>query len=550
MTDDLGIYLERFRRRLRLRDGWQLAQRILWLPAMVFLLIQIAGRLWPIERLDVWSALPFIAWLIAMFFWSLFRPLPTMRVALKIDLELNLRERLSTAVALEKRLTSNNDDYAHLIQDQHRDAVATAAAIEPSKALPLQWMRRPLIIAAVLMLTAIASVLLPNRMDHVIAQRQAIRQEAARQAERVEQLRQEIEQAQELSPEERQELMRQLTELAEKLRANRGDIEQSMADISNLEKQLVERLDANRTAQQANLEALAARLEAMTGAQRNTDQSAADTAAQALAELATQLPEMTTEEQENLAHELAQMAAQAAQSGDAQLAQALAELAQAAQQGDTQAAQQAAQGAQQALSQAQSRLAEQAALQQAISQLQSSRQALAQAAQQAAQQAALAQGQTPSQNPGQNAGQNSGQNPGQSAGQPGGNQGQPGGNVSGGGTKANTLPPARGGRGNVRPQGEAPNVAPGELSNQVYAPWQRPAGSQGELSIPGQETGQGETQTRQGQSNLPGSSNPALVPYQQVFNSYLSAANQALQQSYVPAAMSEYIKQYFSQLNP
>jgi hypothetical protein len=35
-----------------------------------------------------------------------------------------------------------------------------------------------------------------------------------------------------------------------------------------------------------------------------------------------------------------------------------------------------------------------------------------------------------------------------------------------------------------------------------------------------------------------------------VFNSYLSAANQALQQSYVPAGMSEYIRQYFSQLNP
>jgi hypothetical protein len=88
------------------------------------------------------------------------------------------------------------------------------------------------------------------------------------------------------------------------------------------------------------------------------------------------------------------------------------------------------------------------------------------------------------------------------------------------------------------------------LSNQVYAPWQRPAGGDGELSIPGLETGQGETQTTQGQSNLPGAANPALVPYQQVFYDYLSAANQALGQSYIPAGMSDYIRQYFSQLNP
>jgi septal ring factor EnvC (AmiA/AmiB activator) len=546
MTDDLGVYLAGFRRRKRLRDGWHLAQRSLWLPAIGLLLLQIAGRFWPIDHLDEMSLLPFTLWLIALILWSVFRPLSDMRVALKIDQELKLRERLSTAVAFDKPNPISDNIYTQLIKAQHQDAIEIASSLDPSKALPLRWMPRPLSIAAVLILMAFASAFLPNRMDIQIAQRQSIRQEAARQAERVEQLRQQIEQSQELSPEERQELMRQLAQLAEKLRANRGDIEQSMADISNLEKQLVKRLDANRTVQQANLEALAARLEALTGAQRNADQSAAEAAAQALANLSTQLPDLSAEQQQELARELAQMAAQASQSGDAELAKALAALAQAVQQGDAQAAQQASQGVQHALSQAQARLAEQNAIQQAIDQLQSSRQALAQAAQQAAQQAALAQGQMQS----QNAGLNAGQNPGQAAGQPAGSQGQPGGNVSGGGTKANTLPPATGGRGNVRPQGEAPNVAPGDLSNQVYAPWQRPDGSEGELSIPGQETGQGETQTRQGQSNIPGASNPALVPYQQVYNSYLSAANQALQQSYVPAAMSEYIRQYFSQLNP
>jgi hypothetical protein len=285
-------------------------------------------------------------------------------------------------------------------------------------------------------------------------------------------------------------------------------------------------------------------LEALTGQARDPNATAAEAAAQALAGLATQLPSLNTEDQAELARQLAQLASQAAQTGDAELAQALSALAQAAQQGNAQAAQQAAQASESALSQAQARLAGQNTLQQAISQLQSGRQALSQASQQAAQ--AMAQSQNPGQNPGQ--GQTPGQNPGQSAGQAG--AGQPGSNVTGGGSQASTLPPATGGRGSVRPRGQASNVAPGELGSQVYAPWQRPAGSSGELTIPGLETGQGETQTRQGQSNLPGASNPALVPYQQVFNTYLSAANQALGNNYIPAGMTDFVRQYFSQLNP
>jgi uncharacterized protein YfcZ (UPF0381/DUF406 family) len=496
----------------------------------------------PIERLDAWSQAPFPVWSLTLLIYSLFRPMSSLQVARRIDLELHLRERLSTAVVFDKAQDFPGYVYAQLIQAQRMDALACASRIVPAKDLPLRWYSRPLATASILLLTTLASALLPNPMDAVLAQRQAVRQEAARQAERVEQLGQRIEQTQELSPEEREELLKQLKELAEQLRSNPGDLEQSVADISNLEKLLAERLDPNFAIQKANLEALAAQLAAVSGAERSPEQSATEAAAEALAELAAQLPNLSAEQQQELALQLAQMAAQAGQSGDAQLAQSLAALAQAFQQGDPQAASQAAQSAQQALSQAQARQAQQNTLQQAIDQLQASRQALAQAAGQGSQQAALSPGQSPSQNPGQN--------PGNGSGQSGNNQGQPGNNVTGGGSRANTLPPAAGGQGNVRPQGEAPNVAPGELSNQVYAPWQRPVSSGNELFIPGQETGQGETQSTQGQSNLPGVSNPSLVPYQQVFFNYLSAANLALQQSYVPAELSEYIRQYFSQLNP
>lgn len=544
MSSDLKPFLAHFRRRLRLQDGWRLIQNTLWIPTLFALLVQLGGRILPIERLDRWSLAAFPVWLLACLVWASFHPQPLMKVARRVDLVLSLRERLSTALVFESLPLSTDPVFTDLVRSQHRDAVATASAIAPSQALPLTWRPRPLAAACVLAVLVFLAAWLPNPMDTVLAQRQAVREEAARQAERVEQLRQQIEQAEELSPEEQADLLRRLAELAEKLHANRGDLEQAIADFSNLEKQLTDRLDPDAAAQQASLEALAAQLEALTGQLRDPNSTATDAAAQALADLATQLPGLNTEDQAELGRQLAQLASQVAQSGDADLAQALSALAQAAQQGDVQAAQQAAQAAQTALSQAQARLAGQNALQQAISQLQSGRQALSRASQQAAQ--AMAQSQNSGQNPGQ--GQTPGQNPGQTAGQAG--AGQPSGNVTGGGSQASTLPPATGGRGNVRPRGQASNVAPDDLGSQVYAPWQRPAGSTGELTIPGLETGQGETQTRQGQSNLPGASNPALVPYQQVFNNYLSAANQALGQSYIPAGMTDYIRQYFSQLNP
>lgn len=548
MTADLRFYLTRFRQRLRLLDGFQLAQRMLWLPALAALIIQLVGRAMPVERLDWWSLSALPIYLAAWAFWSIFRPLPIMDVARRVDLELGLRERLSTALSLDFLSPADDPVNQHLVQKQRQDALTVASGIHPAQALPFTWLPRSLGFAVALFTAAWILAWLPNAMDITLAQRQAIRQEAIRQAEKIEQLSQQIEQAKELSPEERQELLRQLAELSEKLRQNRSDLEQSIADLSNLEKQLTQQLDPSAEAQQANLEALAAQLESMTGAIRQPDQSAGDAAAQALAELAEQLPNLTSKQRGELVQDLAQMASQAAQSGDAQLAQAIAALAQAVQQGNDSAAQSASQTAQEALSQAQARLAKQASLQQTIDQLQLGRQALAQAAQQAA----LAQGQTSGQNAGQNPAPGAGQSaPGQTgAGQAGAGQGQPSGNVTGGGSQSSTLPPATGGQGSIRPRGQAPDAAPEDLSSQVFAPWARPAESGGELSIPGLETGQGETQITQGQSNLPGAANPSLVPYQQVFLDYLSAANQALGQSYVPAGMSEFIRQYFSRLNP
>ncbi|MBN1140169.1 MAG: hypothetical protein JXM73_26600 [Anaerolineae bacterium] len=92
--------LARLGRRLRLRDAWLLAQRTLWMGCLGMALVQAAGRIWPIAHLALWTLLPLPAWLLAVVGLSLLRPLPPGRVARRIDTELALKERLSTAWAL------------------------------------------------------------------------------------------------------------------------------------------------------------------------------------------------------------------------------------------------------------------------------------------------------------------------------------------------------------------------------------------------------------------------------------------------------------------
>jgi hypothetical protein len=211
------------------------------------------------------------------------------------------------------------------------------------------------------------------------------------------------------------------------------------------------------------------------------------------------------------------------------MAQALAGLAQAAQAGDSAAAGQAAQAGQQALNQAGANQASQQALQRALAGVQSSRQAMAQAGQSAAQ----------GNNPG------SGQNPG--VGPATGQGTQPGG---GGGTRANTLPGFQGTGSFGGPSSAGQAAGEGALDPQVYVPREKRPTAGNELTLPGQDLGQGQEQTSQSPAPLPGANNPALVPYQSVYQSYRDTAGQALDQSAIPADLKDFVRAYFSQLEP
>jgi hypothetical protein len=75
LGSELGPYLARFGGRLRLRDGWLLATRTLWIACLAGVLIQIAGRVQPLERLWLWTLAPLMAWAVIVLGIALINPL-------------------------------------------------------------------------------------------------------------------------------------------------------------------------------------------------------------------------------------------------------------------------------------------------------------------------------------------------------------------------------------------------------------------------------------------------------------------------------------------
>ena len=532
-TDFLLSPLNTYKRRIRLHDGLYLAQKTFWLCAIIIAGLQLIGRIWPIERIDLYSWLIFTIWITVNLFYSLIKPLPYLRVAWRVDQELNLKDRLSTALLLNQHSNKElhgNELYQQMIGLQRVDAHQKINSSSPKEAFKPAWLPRHLIAGLALMLAAAAFAILPNPMDAVIRQRNDVAQAAQEEAENIEDLLEQLSNSDALSEEEKEELLQQLEELADELRQNQGDPAEALADLSQMEQELLDRLDAQADMKQTALESISAQLNALAKQQSSNESLSADIEA-ALEELAQQLSEMSEAEQQELAQSLQQMAALAAQAGDSALSSALSSLGQAAQAGNSQAAQTAAQQAGEASQQTEASLSAQQALEQALSQLQESQQSIAQAG----------QGNQTAQGSGNQSSQGNGNGQGQGQGQ---------GSGGGGGSNADSLPPNTSAGQAADPQGEGTSGSVGELTDQVYAPWESQQGENDPLVISGQDLDQGQTQVNEQDQDLPGNINPSTVPYQDVFGTYLDTAYQTVEQSYIPLGLKDYVLEYFTQLEP
>jgi len=511
--DTLISYLRRWGLWLRLRDSLAWSAWGLVAGLALALALALTARVWPLltrgPLLLITAALALSATLGGMIA-AWLRPRSRHRLARTLDLRLALAERLTTALEIGSGQLRAAPAMATA---QRAETLNAVARVDVRAALPLQVPRRTLLAALILTAGLAASLLLPNPQEDALHQRAAFREALQEQVEQLEAARTEIEQAEGLTPEERAALLEALEEAIAALQENNITPEEAVAVLADTERALAQLQDPGAATVRAGLERAAAEMGDSALTQEIADLLAQGDYAAAAAALASFAGEkgqaLTREEELELAEQLAQ-AAQALADSNPELAEQLAQAAQAIQQGNIAQARQAIRQAAGQLAGAGQRVERQQAVEGALNALQEGREQVAQAGGQPAAGGQLA-------GPGQQGGQS---------------QGQSGGQQAGPGQQINP--------------GHSEDSGTGAPYDSVYVP--------GRLGGEGSEIDIGRT----GDDGLPVGDSPiptpldgqALVPYRDVYADYAGQAHAALESSYIPLGMRQYVRDYFSSLEP
>ncbi|CAA9564669.1 MAG: hypothetical protein AVDCRST_MAG73-4048 [uncultured Thermomicrobiales bacterium] len=529
------------RARWRLRGDRALAGALLGIGVglVAALIVALLARVRPLllpDELRVWIAAAVgggaLLGLVAGAVW----PAPAATVARRADRALGLRERLGTA--LELRLIPGGTSAA-FVQGQLADTVAAARAARRVPRLGPEIERRPVFGLGGLALLAALAVWAPNPQDDRVRERRAdaAAVEAAEAA--VDGLAAEVAARTDLDPATKDALAARLADLAAALDPGAMTDEEATTEIAAAESDL-RRLEDATVPQRAQALREAAPALQTSGATAEVGNALAagdlPAAAAALAGLGEQAQSLSAKEQQALAAKLAELAA--AQAGtDPGLPAALQAAAGAMAAGDSGAAAGALDQAAGAVSALAADQAAGQAAARAAGGLAAARQGLGESQ----------QAQPPGQGAGQGQGEENGSGQGQGQGQ-GEGQGQGAGAGAGsGGSTARTNPGGQGGDAQPR-LGEAGQAGSREEES-VYAP----AGNLGQTGagdpdfVAGQE-GQGQEQT--GAQTGAGLATDATVPYAAVYGDYARQASRDLEQGVVPPPLQDYVRDYFSALEP
>ncbi|MBX3056254.1 MAG: hypothetical protein KF770_07275 [Anaerolineae bacterium] len=545
---DFGILtrqLHAWNGRRRLREA------LIWLPRgllvglLAAVVVAAVARLRPLltnqEVAYVALALAGVG-LLAAAAWLLWQRHPLPEQARFADRQFLLQERASTAVEIHNGLITTSPLIA---EQQLNDTLTAVRQVDTRALLPFRLNRQDwlVIVAAVLLL--VTAVVLPNLQEAELLRQRGIDKAIAEQINQLEALSEEIRQNPLLTDEQKEEILQPIEQAIEGLGA--GDIsqEQAVATLSEAEAEL-RSLAANSSAEQLRQqlqqagEPLANNPNSQSLGQSLQNGNLAQAGA-AATQLADQLPELSREEQMALAEDL-MATAQSLVGTDDQLAQQLAQAAQALQNGDIAAAQQALREAGATLQQRAQEAAAANQANQAANALGEGRQSVAQAGGQPPNPDNLLPpndgragpndglGQSPQPGPGQGNGQGQGEGDGSGQGQ-GQNGGQPGGQL--------------GGLGGPGPGG-------GHVEN-VYVPEMRDLGGfEGvDIELPAQcRVNPADCGALLNERATEFGNETSIVPYTQVFGDYRNAANEALQDDYIPLGLKGYIRDYFSSLEP
>ncbi len=488
-------------------------------------LLALAARIWPLWPLrwliGISGSLVLVGVTVGVLA-AWLRPRSLNRRARIFDHRLELADRLTTAVEIG---TGRLRAPAAMGRAQLADTLAAITRVDVRAALPLTASRRALGVAGALLCSLVVLFWLPNPQEEVLRQRAAVRQEIEEQVATLEEMRTTLAETEGLTEAEREALVQALEEAIAALEESKEHAapEEAMAALSEAEQALAELRDPQAEATQKGLSEAAEALSDSPLTQDIAEALAAgdyQAAARSLAAFSgTKGRALTREEELALAEELMQAAAALAAS-DPALAEQLNQAAVAIQRGDAAEARAALREAARQMGAAGERVAGQEALEGSLSQLAEGRQGIAQAG-----------GNTSAPRPGQG-GRAGGQMGGQAGGQAGGAAGgQAGGQGSGQQSQA----------------GHSEDAGTGAPYAEMYVPYR--LDEEGLGSNVGREGGEGGMVV--GEVPLPApEGGQANVPYQEVYAEYAARAGSALEGSYIPLGMKQYVRDYFSSLEP
>ncbi|MBK8024640.1 MAG: hypothetical protein IPK19_25255 [Chloroflexi bacterium] len=308
------------------------------------------------------------------------RRAPTQALARRLDLDFDLRERVSTALAL---IAGEIRTVAWLAERQIADAAdkASTALGRLEERLPLPFRLRDWLAAIALLVTLLVLLILPNPAADALERSGALDSAIAEAGQTLEQIAEEVAADPALDAEERQALLEELRRQIEALENPEVSPEEAFAALSEMSAEFQEQSEglAQRSGQtQETLEQMAEALREATGGEAGENGETGDPAGameqvtQNLEEISERAGAMTPEEQQRAAQALQDAAAAlqqsnpqeaAAQQEQQSAAEALQNAAEALRRGDVQqmqqemseASQQLQQNANQAQQQSQSR---------------------------------------------------------------------------------------------------------------------------------------------------------------------------------------------------
>ena len=457
------------------------------------------------------------------------------------DRQFKLKERMSTALELREGVVTTNNE--RMRQHQSGDALLVAGSVNAGKLLPLRVSTRFIITALALALALAVAIALPNPQDIVLANRSQLQQAIQEQLQQLENAKQQVQQSQTLDDNQKRQLVQALQDAQNALSDPNTGPEKALAAINDAQSKLDSLHDQSFQNQSSDLQRAGQSLapDSLTNPLANAlENSQMQQAASAMRNLTQDNGKPLNDAQrQQVANQLEQIA-QNVQNSDQATAQQLRDAAQNLRQQNDQAAQAALNKVADTLDKAAQKQNGEQQISATQSSIEDAQRAIS-AAQQKAQMAALPSGQQGANNQSSTQ-QTSGNQQGNSAAQSTGDTAQ---------SQTDT------GSGNSQQQGDGQHPT---LNNTSDSQHSEDTGSDNSVLDPSRINGEGQnvilpddsspSVTNPNASVNPGVSNQATVPYQQVYAQYAKTADDAIQGGSVPAGLRNYVRDYFSSLDP